>query len=348
MFERHADNPLITPNHVIPSRPDLEVIGAFNAGVTVWGDEVVMLLRVAERPVSARGRDILCPYVATNGKLTFKHISSDDPDWDMSDPRAVIHQPTGLVLLTSISHLRLARSQDGVRFRVDTMPWLTPQPPYESFGLEDARLSHLDESTVITCSAVSPLGVGALLVTTTDFNSVQRYGIVLPPPNKDVALFPTRFGDHYVCYHRPMPGQLGTLNIWLATSPDLQHWGNHQLVLRTGQDGWSKERIGAGAPPIHTEMGWLSIYHATDAAGHYCLGAFLTPHDEPGRIVALGKSPILTPEATYETSGFVGNVVFTCGAVVQDDTLRLYYGAADEKMALAEAPLQQVLDFLMA
>ncbi len=347
MFERHADNPLITPNYVIPSRPDLEIIGTFNAGVTVFEDEVIMLLRVAERPVPPPGGDILCPYMAPKGELAVERIARDDPDWDTSDPRGAFHRPTGTVLLTSISHLRLARSEDGVRFRVDTLPWMTPEPPYESFGLEDARLTRIDETTVITCSAVSPFGISATLATTTDFTSVQRYGIVFPPANRDVTVFPARFGDHYVCYHRPMPTPFGALNIWLAISPDLQHWGNHQLVLSTGQDGWSTGRIGAGAPPIYTERGWLSIYHATDAQNRYCLGAFLTPLDEPGRIVALGKRPILTPEAPYETDGFYGHVVFTCGAIVQDGLLRLYYGAADDKMALAEAPLDQVLETLI-
>jgi len=129
------------------------------------------------------------------------------------------------------------------------------------------------------------------------------------------------------------------MNIWMAASPDLIHWGELRLVLESQGEG----RIGGGAPPIKTDQGWLSIYHVADGRDRYCLGAFLTALDAPERIIAMSAAPILAPEAPYETSGFYGNVVFTCGAVVQGDLLRLYYGAADERIALAEASLSELV-----
>jgi predicted GH43/DUF377 family glycosyl hydrolase len=143
-----------------------------------------------------------------------------------------------------------------------------------------------------------------------------------------------------------MPGMFGGYNIWLAQSPDMLHWGQHRVVLTVQPDGWESGRVGGGAPPIWTESGWLSIYHAADRHDRYCLGAFLTPHDDPATVVARASEPIFEPEAPYETEGFFGNVVFTCGALLQGSTLRLYYGAADETVCMAEASLSEVLDAL--
>jgi predicted GH43/DUF377 family glycosyl hydrolase len=144
-----------------------------------------------------------------------------------------------------------------------------------------------------------------------------------------------------------MPSPFGGLNIWMATSPDLIHWGNHRVVLQVQPDGWESGRVGGGAPPLKTEHGWLSIYHAANQKQEYCLGAFLTPLDDPGRIIARSKTPILAPEKPYETSGFFQNVVFTCGAVIRDGRLMVYYGAADESIAVAEAPVDAIVESLI-
>ena len=115
------------------------------------------------------------------------------------------------------------------------------------------------------------------------------------------------------------------------------------MVLHTTPDGWESGRVGGGAPPLLTPEGWLSIYHAADRYNRYCLGMFLTPADAPERIIRRAAAPILSPQADYETQGFFGNVVFSCGALLEGDILRVYYGAADSCVALAEAPLADVL-----
>jgi len=130
---------------------------------------------------------------------------------------------------------------------------------------------------------------------------------------------------------------------WAAASPDLVHWGDHRLLLTQRHAGWESGRIGGGAPPLWTEAGWLSIYHAADNDNRYCLGAFVTDLKDPMRLLARSESPILVPEASYEVEGFFGQVVFTCGAIADGDRLRVYYGAADESMALAEGSLSAVL-----
>ncbi|MEP6985972.1 MAG: glycoside hydrolase family 130 protein [Chloroflexota bacterium] len=342
LFTRNPQNPLIKPSDVKPSRPDFEVIGAFNAGVTRYKDEVILLLRVAERPLNTDSAWTAYPFMDKNGDISIRRVPRNDARYNLSDSRLIFDTQTEQVLLTSISHIRLAHSKDGVHFGIDVQPWLMPMPPYENFGMEDPRVTLIDDTYYINYSAVSPLGISTGLLTTRDFVTVERSGIMFPPANRDVTLFPTRIGGDYVCYHRPMPGTLGSLNIWLARSTDLKRWGDHQLVLQGSPTGWENGRVGGGAPPLLTDRGWLSIYHAADRQQRYCLGFFITPEDDPKRVILQSSEPILSPEASYETHGFFGNVVFTCGALLDGDILRIYYGAADESIALAEAKLEDI------
>ncbi len=343
VFTRHPANPLLSPADVAPSRPDFEVIGVFNAGVARCGSDVILLLRVAERPRQTDADRVAFPYLQPDGQLTVHTTDRAGGRYDLSDERVVVDTHTGDTFLTSISHLRLARSADGVHFTVDSQPWLLPQPPYESFGVEDARITPLDGRFYVNYSAVSPLGIATALASTQAFEPPARHGVIFPPSNRDVTIFPARIDGCYVCYHRPMPSPFGSLNIWLARSSDLRRWGDHQLVLQTAPDGWESGRVGGGAPPILTPEGWLSIYHAADRQHRYCLGAFLTPPDAPERVIRRSARPVLWPQASYEAHGFFGNVVFTCGALLEGDVLRVYYGAADACVALAEAPLSDVL-----
>ncbi len=343
MFARHPNNPLITARDLQPSRSDFEVIGAFNAGATTYNGEILLLVRVAERPLSTSPDTILCPHLDADGALTVERIQRDDPTFDTSDPRQIFDKRTGEVWLTSMSHLRLARSSDGVHFTVADQAWLKAEPPYESFGVEDARITKIDQRYYVNYTAVSRAGIATALVSTTDFAAIQRHGLIFAPSNRDVTIFPERINGQYVCYHRPMPGDFASLNIWIATSPDLMHWGELNLVLQSEPGG---SRVGGGAPPIKTDQGWLSIYHFADPQNRYSLGAFLTPLDAPGHIIAQSTQPVLAAEQPYETDGFFGNVVFTCGAVVDGDTLRLYYGASDDSIALAEASISALIDSL--
>lgn len=346
LFQRHPSNPLLTPRHIRPSQTDYEVIGVFNAGVTRYNGETLLLLRVAERPQGTTPDWIACPYVNGDGGLSVLRVRRDDPLYDTADPRFVRQRRSGAVYLTSISHLRLARSADGVHFVVEERPWLSPRTADEAFGVEDARITALEGRYYVNYSAVSPNGIATALASTADFTTVARHDIIFPPSNRDVVIFPQKVQGLYFCYHRPMPGELGRYSIWSATSPDLKHWGNHRLVLAGSADGWDAGRVGGGAPPIWTEAGWLVIYHAADRAQRYCLGAFLAAHDDPACVLYRSRQPILEPQQPYERKGFFPNVVFTCGVVVEGDRLQVYYGASDDVIALAEASLAEVCDYV--
>lgn len=348
LFARHSFNPLISPAQARPSHPDYEVIGTFNAGATLYNGETILLVRVAERPRAVEPEWILCPYLGEDGQMTLLRVRRGDPDYDTRDPRFVVQRSTRMVYLTSISHIRLARSTDGVHFTLEDTPWLKAETAYEAFGVEDARITQIDGRYFVNYSAVSAHGIATGLVETADFKTCTRRGIIFPPSNRDVALFPQRVNGLYACYHRPMPGDFGRYSMWAATSPDLIHWGAHRVALEGSAKGWDSGRVGGGAPPIWTERGWLSIYHAADRDNRYCLGAFISAHDDPAKILYRSATPIMQPEAPYETGGFFPNVVFTCGVTVVDGVLRVYYGASDETIALAEVPLNALVDHLLA
>jgi predicted GH43/DUF377 family glycosyl hydrolase len=339
---RSPHNPVIKPKDIKPSRPDFEVIGAFNPGVIRFKDEVILLLRVAERPISSHPDITLAAvYDVTQADIILKKFSKDDPEIDFSDPRLII-TPTQ-TFLTSISHLRLARSTDGINFEVEDAPAVTPANDYETFGLEDPRITLIDSTYYISYVAVSSLGITTCLISTRDFNSFQRHGVIFCPDNKDVALFPEKIEDKFYALHRPVSPLFKKHQIWLAESPNLTCWGNHRASIEPRPGRWDEAKIGASAVPFKTEHGWLEIYHGADRNNRYCLGAVLLDSHQPCKVIARSENPILQPQADYEIKGFFGNVVFSCGLLYEDEKLKIYYGVADTAVCFAEMPLQDVL-----
>jgi predicted GH43/DUF377 family glycosyl hydrolase len=282
---RAAENPLIRPQDVKLSREDLEVVGALNAAVARHGGDVVLLLRVAERPVNPRADVALSPiYDVDSDAIVNKPFARGDSQNDFSDPRLIISR--GETYLISISHLRRARSPDGIHFRIAETPTLRPANEYETFGIEDLRIAYIDGTYYITYVAVSPLGVTTCLASTRDFESFGRHGVIFHPDNKDVVLFPESLGGKYYALHRPHSSLFGRNDIWLAESHDLPCWGNHRWLMGTRDGLWDEVRIGAGATPFRTERGWLEIYHGADRHSRYCMGAVLLDAEQPWKILA--------------------------------------------------------------
>jgi predicted GH43/DUF377 family glycosyl hydrolase len=344
MFVSRSDhNPIVTPRSIKPSRPDFKVEGTFNAAVTDCAGGTVMLLRVAESVLCDDPNEVRVPVMEQRGErcaLTIRSFLRDDPAYDFSDPRAVVLKADRSVLfLTSLSHIRVARSSDGVHFKVDDTPFIAPDNRYELFGCEDPRVIEIEGAYYINYSAISELGICTALARTQDFVTVDKLGLMFAPDNRDVCLFPQKIGGLYWALHRPAPAHFGQPGIWIASSPDLLHWGGHQSVLAASASGWDQRKVGGGAPMLKTDKGWLQIYHGVDQAQRYCLGALLLDLDDPTRTVARMDQPLMEPVAPYEREGFFGNVVFTCGATIRGDTLHIYYGAADEVMGLASIAL---------
>lgn len=344
---RASENPIVTPAMVPPSRPELAVVGAFNPAATRHGDDVLLLLRVAEAPRGVPDHEVAAPvYDPQSGRIDVRRWSRGAAGVDTSDPRMTVAE--GRSWLTSISHLRVARSADGVRFAVDPAPALAPATAYETFGVEDARITRVDHTYWVNYTAVSPLGIATALASTTDFRTFERHGVVFPPNNRDVTIFPERIGGRWAALHRPMPSGLGTTSIWLATSPDLVAWGDHRIVAEPRAGMWDDVKIGGGAVPFRVRAGgrdaWLAVYHGvTGSPNRYALGALLLDAADPTRVLGRSREPILAPEAPYERSGFFDGVVFSCGLLAEGDLVRVYYGAADGVTAVADLSLDGIL-----
>jgi len=302
VFVRHPGNPIITAAD-LPYRAN----SVFNAGVTQFEGETLLLLRVEDR----RG----------------------------------------------LSHLTVARSKDGITdWRLDSAPTFVADPDNhleEMWGIEDPRITYVPEQKrwLITYTAYSSAGPLVALAATTDFRSFERLGPVTTPEDKDAALFPIRFDGRWALIHRPVTSHPSpAANIWLSFSPDLKHWGGHQMILPARQGGWwDANKIGLSPPPLLCDRGWLILYHGvkmTVAGGIYRLGLALLDRDDPRKVLQRADEWLFTPSEEYERQGDVDEVVFPCGWLLDGETVRLYYGAADTCLAIATAPLAGLLTWL--
>jgi predicted GH43/DUF377 family glycosyl hydrolase len=345
MSSRFVDNPVVTPAMVPPSRADLCVVGAFNPAVARHDGETVLVVRVAEAVRDVAAGEVAAPvFDAASGELGIRRF--DRAAVDASDPR--ILRVGNETLLTSISHLRRAVSADGLRFDVDPAPVLAAGTDVESFGVEDARLTRIGDTFWMNYTAVSPWGIATAVATSRELRTFERRGLIFAPQNRDVTIFPEAMGGRYVALHRPMPEGIGTTGIWIATSSDLLQWGAHRPLAGPRPGSWDDLKIGGGAPPVRVRFrgrtAWLAVYHGVRAQPlQYALGALILDGDDPSRVLGRSREPILAPEAPYERTGFFGEVVFTCGLLLDDGRLRVYYGAADEVCAVADLSLDSVL-----
>ena len=338
-LRRLSDQPIIKTSDVRPAVEGFEVLGAFNPATCLVNNEVIMLLRVAEAPLAKQGYINIPLLEEREGvpTLTVKHFPEPEQPYD---PRVI--PLDGKVYLTSLSHLRLARSTDGIHFTIDDQPFLFPARMDESFGIEDARITLLDGKYWITYTAVSEHGPGVGLAVTTDFKTVERVGMILPPPNKDVALFPQRINGLYYLLHRPMVSDIGKPSVWLAQSSDGIHWGNHKFLfggrgLADARYEWEGGKIGAGPEPLLTDEGWLVCYHGADPTHAYSLALALLDKNDPSIVLDRSQHPLLFPELPWEKEGFFPNVVFSNGWVRwPDGRIWVYYGAADSGVGVAE------------
>lgn len=334
---RYDLNPIIEPKHIQSSDPLMEVIGAFNAGVAKFHNQIILLIRVAERPINKDSSVYLTPIHDVQSNSIIIHSVPKLPEYDFSDPR-VVRTPERNYL-TSISHLRVARSKDGIHFDIEAVPSIFPATKYESYGVEDPRITQIGNNYYITYSAISAYGICTSLITTQDFVNFKRHGNIFHPDNKDVVIFPRSIGGKYYALHRPSCSHFGKPEIWIAESNDLLQWGNHQHLIGARENLWDGYRIGASAVPFEIEEGWLEIYHGADINNKYCIGALLLDKSEPWKVIARSEQPLMIPEMDYELEGFFGNVIFPCGALYEDGNVKLYYGVSDTSIGYAEIPI---------
>jgi predicted GH43/DUF377 family glycosyl hydrolase len=256
---------------------------------------------------------------------------------------------------TGRSIIGLAESDDGFNFKAHEEPFMVPGKgpfisEYEEYGLEDPRITSLEGAYYITYSAYSRLGVRVGLAKTTDFKSIERIAFVTQADYRNTVLLPQKINGRYVKLDRPN-SEISPWSIWISYSPDLYYWGDSKLIIKPVTYHWDEMKIGPGAPPIRTDKGWLSIYHGvftTMDGAVYRLGVALHKLDEPEKIIGVGNRWILQPEDEWELVGYVHNVVFSCGAVPEDDgTLKLYWGGADKVMCAGTAVIDELVEICL-
>jgi predicted GH43/DUF377 family glycosyl hydrolase len=256
-----------------------------------------------------------------------------------------------------VSHLSVARSTDGItNWEIDPHASFPPDTASyaEIWGVEDPRITTVGDEYFIAYTGFSQGGPLVCLAKTTDFITYERLGVIMPPEDKNAALFPQTFDGRWALIHRPVPsGSFGEgTHIWISRSPDLHHWGDHKVLIHARRGPWwDAGKVGLGPPPLLTDFGWLIMYHGvrTTAAGAiYRLGLALTDGNDPGQLIMRSSEWVFGPEADYERAGDVPGVVFPCGWILNKSTqtLRLYYGAADTSIAVATARLQDLLEYL--
>ena len=343
MLRRLDANPLLTPEDLAPTREDLRVLCTLNPAAVRFGDQRLLLVRVGEQAPDERDYVTYLYFDHGDGVVKTGRIAKDDPDLTCPDGRGYHYR--GQMLLSSMSHLRVARSSDGVSFAFDPAAGIFPSTPYEAYGCEDARITRMGEEYLITYTVVSDRGVAVALASTRDFRTFEKRGVIFPPYQKDVCIFPETVGGRYVCRHRPYRSKFNPASIWTAWSPDLACWGGHEMTLAPAAGTWESDRVGCGAPPVRTAAGWLEIYHGADANGVYRLGAMLSDLETPQQVITRSRQPVLQPEREYELKGVYGNCVFHNGLIAEPDgTLTVYYGAADRICAAAVTTVDEMID----
>lgn len=245
-----------------------------------------------------------------------------------------------------------AVSKDGYHFKVDPEPFLQPVTngifaEYEAYGVEDLRINPLGNAFYLTYSAYSRYGVRIMLARTDDFNSVERIALISQADMRNVVLFPEKIRGKYVRLDRPH-SEILPWSIWISYSDDLIHWGQSRVIIKPMQYHWDESKVGPGSPPIKTNKGWLHIFHGvytTMAGAVYRLGAALHDLDNPAKVIGVSDHWILQPEDPWEISGYVPNVVFTCGTVGENDgTLKIYWGGADTVMCVGTANIYELIE----
>ena len=259
------------------------------------------------------------------------------------------------------SILGLAESDDGFKFVARPEPFMTPIKDgafaeYEAFGLEDARVCAIDGDYLITYSAYSQHGVRIGLARTRDWQSVERVSMISQADMRNVVIFPDKFPDprtgdmRYARLDRPH-SEISPWAIWISYSEDLIHWGDSRVVMKPVQYHWDEMKIGPGATPIRTDRGWLHVYHGvfpTMDGSVYRLGVALHDLKDPAKVLGVSDRWILTPQDPWELTGYVHNVVFTCGAVAEDDgTIKLYWAGADNVMCVGVADTERLVDLCL-
>lgn len=246
----------------------------------------------------------------------------------------------------------LARSDDGINFKIDDKPLLEPSGEDDGVRIYDPRITKIENKFYIAHALTSPWGIRLAILESDDLKTFKRVYTSLPD-NRNGAFFPEKIGGMFVRLERPMAlynphYTYSTMNIWMSESPDMEFWGRHRIVLEAKHVPWAQHKIGPACPPIKTDKGWLTFIHGVEMTAAqnkiYRLGCMLLDLEDPSKVIGLVDGPVLEPELEFEKVGYVNDVVFLCGAVPEDDgEIKIYYAGADQYTCLATADTNELL-----
>lgn len=251
--------------------------------------------------------------------------------------------------------LFFGRSKDALHWEIcrDPINWVDEDdnPNPISYGYDPRLVKIEDTYYIVWCDDMRGASIG--LGKTKDFKRFIRMPNPLMPFNRNGVLFPRKVNGKYKLLSRPSDsGHTPFGDIFISESPDLVHWGNHKYVMgRGGQGWWQSTKIGSGPIPIETTEGWLLFYHGVTTTCNgfvYSYGAVILDINDPSQVVYRTRDYLLTPEKSYETTGFVPNVVFPCANLTDAETGRIaiYYGAADTYTAIAFTQVDELIDYI--
>lgn len=261
---------------------------------------------------------------------------------------------------TRFPFLHLGRSTDGLKWDIEpekiALIGEDPEAGGEWYAY-DPRICKIEDAYYITwCGGYN--GPTISVAQTKDFKVFHQLENAFLPYNRNGVLFPRKVNGNYLMLSRPSDnGHTPFGDIYLSQSPDMCYWGKHRLVMQSGGERygqwWQRTKIGAGPIPLETNEGWLMIYHGvmdTCNGFVYSVGAALLDIDRPWKVLYRTNQHILTPEADYEVTGHVPNVVFPCAALcdARSGRIAVYYGAADTYTCLAYTQVDELLQFLKA
>ncbi|MDP3027568.1 MAG: hypothetical protein Q8N63_07730 [Nanoarchaeota archaeon] len=361
---------IIRPEDVKPSSNDMKVFGVCNPGGTIFQDKkTYLLLRVVERTNEEYEGHIACPRA-----LVDKENYEVRWEWERLEKDAQQSGEGALVKIELeerirpiyISHFRLAESSDGIKFKISEKPTFFPQRKYEEFGVEDARITKLEElvgfdrkgydflMSYVACS--EEYDVCTAFALTNDFKNFKRIpdngNIIFSAPSKDVVLFPRKIlnprtqREEFLALTRPMGlSRYMVPSIFLSYSQDLIQWGDHKLFVK----GDEKGHVGAGPAPIECEDGWLIIdhqhRHLLDGSKEYIGRAYLVDKKDPSKMLRKSEE-ILEPHLKV-SKPIVSNVTFPSAAVIKNNEIYIYTGEGDSEVGLHVYNLSKFMDFLV-
>ena len=266
------------------------------------------------------------------------------------------------IIRPGVTDLRVAYSDDGIHWEPQPDPVMEELKNEDIIRAYDPRITVIEEKAYVCFAVDSQHGVRGGIAVTEDFEHFEVLSLSVPD-NRNMVLFPEKINGNFVRLERPMPvdgrGWLTPgMDVWMSESPDLVFWGKSKLVLGTENVPFANSKIGPAAPPIKTEKGWLTLFHAVEVDPTlgkngwepkwqkiYSTGIMLLDLNDPSKVIGMYDKPLIYPENHWETKeGFRQNVLFPGGMVLEPNgEVKMYYGASDTFECLATANVNDLL-----